>query len=304
MRALTGVACRHWIAMQTNSQSMNNAAPQTPSELQRSILTEYRHLSKRLQQIAQFAVDHPNDMALETTAVIAERAGVQPSAIIRFSKSFGYSGFSELQRVYRARLAETASSYSERLRRLRREDNSDTHELTPHAVLSQFCEANSMAFDHLSSEIDAEALEDAARVMARSECVYLCGQRRSFPIVTYMAYALSRIESRAILLDGLGGMLPQQVARMRANDVLFAATFEPYAEETIEAVRHATEQGITVVALTDSPLSPVVGHATVCLKVHDAKLYNFRSLAASMCLAQALIVAVGLELNDDGAAIE
>src|SRR5699024_8241586 len=201
--------------MQKSKSSFNGQAPQSPSELQRSILSEYRHLSKRLQQIAQFAVDHPNDMALETTAVIAERAGVQPSAIIRFSKAFGYSGFSEMQHVYRARLAETASSYSERLRRLRRDEEANTAESTPHGVLRQFCRANSLALDHLSGDIDAEGLETAARLMAAADNLYVCGHRRSFPIATYMAYALSRIQARTVLLDGMGGMLHQQTAAMR-----------------------------------------------------------------------------------------
>ncbi|AWN17844.1 MurR/RpiR family transcriptional regulator [Salinisphaera sp. LB1] len=277
---------------------MTEQAPETPSELQRRILAEYKNLSKRLQQIAQFAVDHPNDMALETTAVIADRAGVQPSAIIRFAKAFGYSGFSELQRVYQTRLAETASSYSERLRRLRREEENDTQALTPHGVLRQFCQANRMALDHLADEIDAEGLASAARIMAGAECIHLCGHRRSFPVVTYMAYALSRIQANACLLDGLGGMLAQQTARVRPDDVLFAVSFHPYAEETAETIRHATEQGTPVVVLTDSPLSPVAAHATVCLEVHDAEMHNFRSLTASMCLAQALTVAVGLALDE------
>src|SRR5699024_670148 len=85
---------------------------------------------------------------------------------------------------------------------------------------------------------------------------------------------------------------------MRDSDVLFASTFEPYAEETAQAIQRAVDRGAGVVVLTDSPLSPVVADATVCLEVHDAKLHNFRSLAASMCLAQALVVAVGLNVNE------
>lgn len=276
---------------------MSEEAPETPSELQRRILAEYKNLSKRLQQIAQFAVDHPNDMALETTAVIADRAGVQPSAIIRFAKAFGYSGFSELQRVYQTRLAETASSYSERLRRLRREEESATESLAPLNVLRQFCQANRMSLEHLAEELNSAQLERAAQLMANADRIYLCGQRRSFPVVAYMAYALSRIDTNAVLLDGLGGMLGQQAARMEPSDVLFAVSFHPYAEETADILRHADECDVPIIALTDSPLSPVAAHATVCLEIHDAELHNFRSLTASMCLAQALTVSVGLALG-------
>lgn len=272
--------------------------PSTSAELQERILVEYQNLSKRLQQIAQFAVDHPNDMALETTAVIAERARVQPSAIIRFAKAFGYSGFSELQRVYQTRLAETASSYSERLRRLRREEEDASHVLTADVVLRQLCQANRISLEHLEA-LDSDRLEQAAAIMAGARHIYLCGHRRSFPVVTYMAYALSQIDTDPVLLDGRGGMLAQQASRMRGDDVLFAVSFQPYAPETAQTIQRAVEQGTPVVLITDSPLSPVATHATVCLEIRDAEMHNFRSLTASMCLAQALTITVGLTLNPD-----
>lgn len=275
---------------------MSHATPTTSAELQQRILADYQNLSKRLQQIAQFAVDHPNDMALETTAVIAERANVQPSAIIRFAKAFGYSGFSELQRVYQARLAETASSYSERLRRLRHQEEDASHVLTADVVLRQFCHANRISLEHLE-ELDAARLEKAATIMAQARHIYLCGHRRSFPVVTYMAYALSQVETDPVLLDGSGGMLAQQAKRMRGDDVLFAVSFQPYAPETADTIQQALEHGTPVIVITDSPLSPVAAHATVCLEIQDAELHNFRSLTASMCLAQALTVAVGVTLD-------
>jgi DNA-binding MurR/RpiR family transcriptional regulator len=277
---------------------MSHATPSTSAELQERILIEYQNLSKRLQQIAQFAVDHPNDMALETTAVIAERARVQPSAIIRFAKAFGYSGFSELQRVYQTRLAETASSYSERLRGLRREEEDASHLLTADVVLRQLCQANRISLEHLE-ELDSDKLDKAAAMMAQARHIYLCGQRRSFPVVTYMAYALSQIDTDPYLLDGRGGMLTQQANRMGADDVLFAVSFRPYAPETAQTIQRAIEQGTPVVVITDSPLSPVATDAAVCLEIQDAEMHNFRSLTASMCLAQALTIAVGLALNPD-----
>jgi DNA-binding MurR/RpiR family transcriptional regulator len=278
---------------------MSTAAPGTPSELQQRILAEYKNLSNRLQQIAQFAVDHPNDMALETTAIIAERARVQPSAIIRFAKAFGFSGFSELQRIYQARLAETASSYSERLRRLREDEAGHSEALSPPAILRQFCNANKMSLEHLQT-IDPDRLNHAAHALANARRIYLCGHRRSFPVVTYLAYALGQTDCDVGLLDGIGGMLQQQARRMAPEDLLFAVSFHPYAPETAEIIQRATEHGTPVMVITDSPLSPVAYHADICLAVHDAELHNFRSLTASMCLAQVLAVAVGLELDRSG----
>ncbi|MBL8630874.1 MAG: MurR/RpiR family transcriptional regulator, partial [Rhodospirillaceae bacterium] len=76
-------------------------APQTAQELRTVILERYDSLSSRLQQIARYVLDEPNELALETLAVIADRSGVQPSAIVRFAKSFGFDGASQMQRLFR-----------------------------------------------------------------------------------------------------------------------------------------------------------------------------------------------------------
>ena len=79
----------------------SNNPPGTAEELRAAILVRYESLSKRLQQIARYVLDEPNAMALETLAVLAERTGVQPSAIVRFAKSFGFDGATQMQRLFR-----------------------------------------------------------------------------------------------------------------------------------------------------------------------------------------------------------
>ena len=80
--------------------------------LNREISARYPTLSKRLRQIAEFALKHPNEIAIESIAVIAQHAGVQPSALIRFAKAFGFEGFSDLQRIFQQRLRERRPSNS------------------------------------------------------------------------------------------------------------------------------------------------------------------------------------------------
>ncbi len=61
-------------------------APGTAEALRAAIFERHDRLSKRLQQIARYVLDEPNELALDTLAVIAERIGVQPSAIVRFAQ--------------------------------------------------------------------------------------------------------------------------------------------------------------------------------------------------------------------------
>ena len=85
-------------------------------ELRADIARRHPDLSDRLQVIAEFALDHPPEMALGTVAEVAERAKLQPSAIVRFAHAMGYGGFTEMQQIFRSRLVAGATpSYKERI---------------------------------------------------------------------------------------------------------------------------------------------------------------------------------------------
>src|SRR6188474_3102295 len=96
------------------------AATSSYDDLKQAISMAYPGLSKQLQQIARLTLERPNDLALGTVAVVAEAAGVQPSALIRFANAVDLGGFTELQQVCRERLLAQSGSYRERIDLMRR----------------------------------------------------------------------------------------------------------------------------------------------------------------------------------------
>ena len=60
--------------------------------LKTEITKQYPALSRQLQDIARFALDSPQEIALDTVAVSAAKAGVQPSAMVRFAQALGFGG--------------------------------------------------------------------------------------------------------------------------------------------------------------------------------------------------------------------
>src|SRR5690349_16539125 len=117
------------------------AYPETFDQLEKAIIEQFPSLSKRLQQIASHALDNPSELALETIAAVSQRAGVQPSSLIRFAKVFGFSGYSDMQRVFRMRLTDAMPDYKERLRSLS-PDKPGEEAKDVDALLEQFVEAD------------------------------------------------------------------------------------------------------------------------------------------------------------------
>jgi DNA-binding MurR/RpiR family transcriptional regulator len=88
-----------------------------------------------------------------------------------------------------------------------------------------------------------------------------------------------------------------QVEGIGADDLLVAISYAPYAQETLETVQRAVALRASVLSFTDTPVSPIAKPADAVLIVRETEVRSFRSLSASLCLAQALVISVAFRLS-------
>ncbi len=271
--------------------------PQTYPEL-RSRLLEHQRLSPRLRQIGSYAMANPNVMALETISQIAERAEVAPSSLIRFAQALGYPGFSQMQKVFREGLLESIPDYQARLQagKQREQVPGDTR-------LAHFTQGAEVSLRQLEESVSDEQLHAAVALLAEANRIHVLAHRRSFPVASYLAYALNHLNQPTHLLDGIGGLLQEQVKTVLEGDLLLAISFKPYAPEVREVVEKVARQGARVLVITDSPLSPLVPHAALHLEVRESEVSGFRTLSSTLCLALALVVGLGNHLEQEAASV-
>jgi DNA-binding MurR/RpiR family transcriptional regulator len=265
------------------------SAPRDFAALRSLIMTRWQSLPRRLTQVASYALDNPDEIAFGTAASIATHAQVQPSTLVRFSQALGYQGFSDLQDVFRSRLRERVLNYDERLAQLKEHGMAGSK---ASLVLDGFLEAAERSVADLRGKLEPADMERAVDVLAGAETIYLIGLRRSFPITSYVAYAMGKLGIRHILVDGLAGLGAEQTNFVTERDVVLAVSFTPYASETVSLANAARARGAKIVSLTDSNFSPIATIAEVWIELAEANFEGFRSMAATMALAMALTVAV------------
>lgn len=272
-------------------------APTTATELRDAILARYDGFSKRLQHVARYVLDHPDDMALQTLTVIAERSATQPSAIVRFAKSLGYTGAGPMQRLLRdSLLANNASlGYGERVHQFTATVDSSVSARGVGALIDEFTEADVRALQNTRATIGQEGLADAVALIYKAQIIHIVGMRRAFPVATYLAYAMPQAGKPTVLIDGVGGLAFQQFRAISAKDLVIAISYHSYAPETVSAVEAACAAGAKILAISDSLASPIAKLATQTLVVRESQVRGFRSLSASLCVAQALVVGLAYE---------
>ena len=266
-------------------------------ELRGAIAQRHRALSGRLQQIAEFVLEHPTDVALGTVAEVAERSGVPPSAIVRFAHALGFGGFTEMQLVFRSRLvAGVAPSYKARLARMKNEEKSVLGR-KPAAVLSRFVSEAQSSLVTLSQSVHARELDAATAILAKARDIYLLGLGGSFPVATHLAYVLRKLGRRVVLLDGIGGSIHEQSHAATSEDAVVAISFRNYYPDTARLFPELVARRVPAISITDSLLSPIIEGASVVFEIQDMPEPALRTLVAPMCLVQAL--AIGMDLATD-----
>lgn len=269
-----------------------DASPRDFEALRAALVARSGRLSKRLSQVAQFFLNHPEEVAVSTLVRLAELASVPPATITRFAKELGFQGFADLQQVFRERLLGPRLPYAERV-----SGAGDSDLDQPGVVFGSFVQAAVQSLLRIEEALDRDQLAACVEVMASSEVVHVAAARGAFGLGAYTVYGLGSIGRRAQLIDNLGAMRAMQVAAMGPGDTLLAMTFDDYTLETVEVVRLAAARGNRVLVITDNALSPVAGLATHVLFVNEARLGHFRSQVPAMVVAQAMIVGLGRRLG-------
>ena len=263
----------------------------TQQQLEQLIEQRFVTLSNRLQQVARYLLDHPDTVAFGTTATIAAGAGVHASALVRFANAFGFSGFSQMQQLFKDRLVQTGPDYQSRIAAVKQDDSVPTAQAGL-MYLQQISSANERAMQQLTEELDPQLLTQACELLAQARIIHLQGARRAYPVASYASYLLSNTGLAVQLLDGVGYMQQAALNLVTSEDVMLAISFAPYAPETQLAINRANAAGAKVIVITDSRLSPLAAEADVTLLVREAEVHSFRSLNASMNLIQALVLAL------------
>ena len=274
-------------------------APEDFEALKRRLIEIEPLLPKRLRQTAAFALEHPDEIALGTASSIARRAEVQASTLVRFAQALGFAGFSDLQSVFRSHLRTRWPNYSERLKALheRARDSGD-----PMNLLMGFADSAAQSIAKLRDSAPRDELDRAIALLSRAQTIFLVGQRRSFCVSHYLAYALAQLGVRAVLVDNVGGLGPDQLQNASERDAVIAVSFSPYSPTTISLAEGARRRGAPLVVITDSALSPIAGLAAARFEVVESDFGAFRSLAATFCLAMTLAVGVAEARTEAAAA--
>ena len=245
------------------------------------VVAAHGQLPAQLRKIAEFVIDNPQTAALMTIADLSAEIGVQPSAVIRFSKAVGYSGFSDVQRILRKELKQMIPpSYQDRLEAQENDEG-------------QRARVQALAEASLHSLPSEEAIIRAAQCLNAARVIHIVGMRRAFGIASYAAYQLASFGAAVHQFTATGAMSEGGAQMLSKTDALLGISFPNYRAETLDVVLAARDAGAQIIALTDSAVSPIAKRADHVLLADQSADAGFRSIVGSVVTVQALAMEYG-----------
>lgn len=274
--------------MRRNHSAVNDKEQLRPSKRNlTNFLAEvrgsYDSLPRKLRKLAAFSFDHPDNMALDSITELARRMDSHPSALVRYAQHFGFSGFSELQGLYREHIRNNPLGYG------LRPDNSDHAGTTD--MLNAINRSATRSTMNLEETVGGKTLTEAIELIAKARTIWLVGAGRTMAVQSYFNYLFTGL---GMVNHSVGQNLDQidrYVRLMATDDVVIATSFHPYTQATVKTVAKACKEGIPCICLTDTNVGPV--HGAVNLIYSEDQFSGFRSISATMNLALFLAIQAG-----------
>jgi len=138
---------------------------------------------------------------------------------------------------------------------------------------------------------------DAVQNLTDAETIWFAASGRSKPVTVYMSYVLTKLGIRSQEFREAKAEAMRELNLVGPRDVLMAISFAPYGELTVKLAQEAAGRGIKIISITDTMVSPVALDTT--LLVTEENIFGFRSLCATMNLAQYLAIETGLKRDKD-----
>ncbi len=250
--------------------------------VQDDIRQRFAELSPALQQVARFVLEHPNDVVTASMRSVGTRAGSPPATLVRFAQWLGFDGWPQLKQAFAQDMGlGSDEAYGQRAKAL-------VGRAGDHDLVGETFEVHRRNLESTERRL-GDALQEACALLEKARSVHVAGFRASYPVAFSFVYVYRLLRASVHLLDGQGGTLEMQCRAMERGDALLVVAFAPYSREALAVTQAARDAGCRIVALTDSPASPLalLADATLLFSLHSPSF--FPSITSAVALSEALV---------------
>ena len=256
----------------------------------RDILTTIRSrmdtFSKAQKLIGSYILENYEKAAFMTASRLGHTVNISESTVVRFAAELGYDGYPAMQKAMQEMIRSKLTTVQ------RIEVSYDR--LGTQDVLEKVVQSDIEKLRMSLSELNREDFSAAVNTIVEARRIYILGVRSSAALSDFLTFYFKLIFDNVCQVQtSLASEMFEQMLRVGTGDVVIGISFPRYSTRSVLAMEFARDQGATVVAITDSELSPLYDTAKYRLLAKSDMVSFADSLVAPLSIINALIVAVG-----------
>jgi DNA-binding MurR/RpiR family transcriptional regulator len=259
----------------------------TPTSTNDLVAAVSSELTPAERRIAEAVLAEPTLLAFGTVSDLASRVGTSRPTIVRFANTLGFEGYTELQRHVRIDLSHRLARPLERIR----------HE--KQSVLPVTVAINS-AVVSVFKALEGERIAELTAPIVSAEKVWILSGETSQAGAHAFHSGLSMIRPgvRSLEEHSFG----TDLSDAGPQDAAVVFDFFRYRRQVTNTARVFADSGVTIVAVTDSPLSPLAELADTWCEIEVPAVGPFDSSVPAVAVAELLVARVAKELQQDATA--
>ena len=251
------------------------------ADIREAISRAVAELSPRNRQVALYCLHHGDDIAFTTVRQLADAARVSPATVVRTVRDLGFTSYEAFRDAFRSRIRGAVSQ--------------EPLDLAAGGA-AQGPEITALARQVIAGDLTrlfagslAETGPRIARRLVNADSVSVAGFRSAHAFAYYFTYLAQMAFSHFTLVGHTESLLLDWLAKMSGDAVAVIFSFAPYSIEAVRFSELAAASGIDVIAVTDTPASPLVCHAIEYLELPTSRMAHLPSMVSALAVCEMLL---------------
>jgi DNA-binding MurR/RpiR family transcriptional regulator len=284
--------------LETFVSAMADIVTVIPTTILERITEAGPRLTAAERRVADVLAGDVDAIAFATVAEVARKAKASGPTVVRLAVKLGYSGFPELQAEAQADMARRLRPASERIRQRTIRGQRGQRARAEVQLLTQVLAAEQENVQSTFDQLDPVMFKRAVDLLAdRRRWVLILAGEGARPAGLVLAAGLEVLRDDIHVATGSDVDLAKRLARFGIGNVVVAMDLRRYERWVVRGAQQAYDNGVEVVAVSDSLVSPLAKVATAAFVVAASSPGPFDSMVGMTALSNALVAAVAHRLR-------
>ena len=257
------------------------------------IKQNYVFLSNKQKKIADYVLEHDDEMGFKTLKSISTEVGVTEVTVINFCKTMGFGNYLEMKELYRKEMTERYSptkkifgSFSE---------SAASSDLLPSAIEQQVQNLTKTLY-----RLDEQRVAQTVELICDAKKIYIFYKGPTAAIAAFFKTRLENLALNTEVVDTsrLDNRFFMNSMRFTKEDIYIFFTYPVYSKELVKFCEVFKRKDFSIIAFTDKFDSPITKYADITFYTENTSPVFFNSFQSLVSIIEIILTLLHTALKD------